>query len=67
MSTFILKHLLISSIDEPVLYVIFSAYGNLTVRSLLDTREQFLNESQFSDPYALVSAAYIYIYIINNV
>ncbi|CAB4006614.1 Pantothenate kinase 4, partial [Paramuricea clavata] len=30
------------------------AYGNLTVRSLLDTREQFLNESQFSDPYALV-------------
>jgi hypothetical protein len=33
-----------------------SAYGNLTVRSLLDTREQFLNEFQFSDPYALVSA-----------
>ncbi|XP_028401934.1 pantothenate kinase 4-like [Dendronephthya gigantea] len=30
------------------------AYGNLTVRSLLDTREQILNEFQFSDPYALV-------------
>ncbi|XP_046852774.1 4'-phosphopantetheine phosphatase-like isoform X2 [Xenia sp. Carnegie-2017] len=30
------------------------AYGNLTVRSLLDTREQFLNEFQFSDPYATV-------------
>lgn len=30
------------------------AYGNLTVRSLLDTREQCLNEFQFSDPFAMV-------------
>ncbi|XP_023931530.1 pantothenate kinase 4 isoform X2 [Lingula anatina] len=28
-----------------------SAFGSLTVRSLLDTREHFLKESSFSDPY----------------
>ena len=32
----------------------FSAYGALTVRSLLDTREQYMNEFQFPDPYAKV-------------
>ena len=39
-------------------FFLFSAYGNLTVRSLLDTREQCLNEFQFSDPYAIVSDAF---------
>ena len=49
-----------------VLYITYieqsfsSAYGNLTVRSLLDTREQFLNEFQFSDPYATVRASTIF-------
>lgn len=28
-----------------------SAYGNLTVRSLLDMREHCLNEFDFPDPY----------------
>lgn len=30
------------------------AYGNLSVRSLLDVREQYLNEFNFPDPYAEV-------------
>ncbi|CAG0878879.1 unnamed protein product [Darwinula stevensoni] len=30
-----------------------SAYGKLTVRSLLDMREHMLNESEFDDPYLL--------------
>lgn len=34
-----------------------SAYGTLTVRSLLDTREHCLNEFNFPDPYSKVSAA----------
>lgn len=33
-----------------------SAYGTLTVRSLLDTREHCLNEFNFPDPYSKVSA-----------
>lgn len=33
-----------------------SAYGTLTVRSLLDTREHCLNEFSFPDPYSKVSA-----------
>lgn len=32
-----------------------SAYGTLTVRSLLDTREHCLNEFSFPDPYSKVS------------
>ncbi|PIO25287.1 hypothetical protein AB205_0149240, partial [Aquarana catesbeiana] len=31
------------------------AYGSLTVRSLLDTREHCLNEFNFPDPYSKVS------------
>lgn len=31
-----------------------SAYGSLTVRSLLDTREHCLNEFNFPDPYSKV-------------
>lgn len=34
-----------------------SAYGTLTVRSLLDTREHCLNEFNFPDPYSKVSTA----------
>ena len=30
-----------------------SAYGTLTVRSLLDMREHMMNESEFDDPYLL--------------
>ena len=30
------------------------AYGTLNVRSLLDVREQYLNEFSFPDPYAEV-------------
>lgn len=33
-----------------------SAYGTLTVRSLLDTREHCLNEFNFPDPYSQVRA-----------
>ena len=32
-----------------------SAYGTLNVRSLLDVREQYLNEFSFPDPYAEVA------------
>ena len=32
------------------------AYGTLNVRSLLDVREQYLNEFSFPDPYAEVMA-----------
>ena len=35
-----------------------SAYGTLTVRSLLDTREHCLNEFNFPDPYSKVSSAF---------
>lgn len=35
-----------------------SAYGTLTVRSLLDTREHCLNEFSFPDPYSKVRAAF---------
>jgi len=35
------------------------AYGTLTVRSLLDTREHCLNEFNFPDPYSKVSAAFL--------
>ena len=31
---------------------VYSAYGSLTVRSLLDTREHCLEEFHFVDPYA---------------
>lgn len=34
----------------------FSAYGNLTVRSLLDTIEHYLKEFDFPDPYLEVCA-----------
>lgn len=33
----------------------FSAFGNLTVRSLLDTIEHCLKEFDFPDPYLAVS------------
>ena len=32
-----------------------SAYGSLTVRSLLDTREHCLEEFHFGDPYSQVN------------
>ena len=35
--------------------VICSAFGSLTVRSLLDMREHCLNEVDFPDPYLQVS------------
>lgn len=38
-----------------------SAYGSLTVRSLLDTREHCLNEFNFPDPYSKVGTpAFLY-------
>lgn len=33
----------------------FSAYGTLTVRTLLDTIEHCMKEFDFPDPYLLVS------------
>lgn len=36
-------------------YISFSAYGSLTVRSLLDMREHCLTEFDFPDPYLQVS------------
>lgn len=37
----------------------FSAYGNLTVRSLLDTIEHYLREFDFPDPFLLVRKSYL--------
>ena len=36
----------------------FSAYGSLTVRSLLDTREHCLAEFHFVDPYSQVDSSF---------
>lgn len=38
---------------------VLSAYGNLTVRSLLDTIEHYLREFDFPDPFLLVSSTYV--------
>jgi len=35
-------------------FILFSAYGNLTVRGLLDTINQCLKEFDFPDPYLTV-------------
>lgn len=44
-------------------FLYHSAYGNLTVRSLLDTIEHLLREFDFPDPYILVTKIYIYIFL----
>ena len=41
--------------DGPCKNLHFSAYGSLTVRSLLDTREHCMEEFHFVDPYSQVS------------
>lgn len=44
----------------------FSAYGNLSVRSLLDTIEHCMKEFDFPDPYLLVSNFVSHVDNINN-
>jgi hypothetical protein len=44
----------------------FSAYGNLSVRSLLDTIEHCMKEFDFPDPYLLVSNFVSYVDNISN-
>uniref|UniRef100_UPI002953F3FC 4'-phosphopantetheine phosphatase-like n=1 Tax=Panthera onca TaxID=9690 RepID=UPI002953F3FC len=44
----------VRSAQPPFPHPVPSAYGTLTVRSLLDTREHCLNEFNFPDPYSKV-------------
>ena len=39
------------------MFLIHSAYGSLTVRSLLDTREHCMEEFHFADPYSQVGTS----------
>ena len=50
-----------SPLSRPPPGSVFSAYGTLTVRSLLDTREHCLNEFNFPDPYSKVSAPFSWV------
>ena len=43
-----------------LVFLYFSAYGSLTVRSLLDTREHFMAEVDFVDIYAQVKWLLLY-------
>ena len=43
-----------------LVFLYFSAYGSLTVRSLLDTREHFMAEVDFVDIYAQVRWPLLY-------
>lgn len=40
--------------------LLFSVYGNLTVRGLLDTINQCLKEFDFPDPYLTVRTLYFF-------
>lgn len=51
----IASQLLCSCLDYNVSCSFCSAYGNLSVRSLLDTIEHCMKEFDFPDPYLLVS------------
>lgn len=44
------------------LVLFYSAYGNLSVRSLLDTIEHFMKEFDFPDPYIEVSSEFVFVY-----
>ena len=50
-----------SPLSRPPPGSVLSAYGTLTVRSLLDTREHCLNEFNFPDPYSKVSAPFSWV------
>jgi len=41
--------------------MLFSAYGNLTVRGLLDTINQCLKEFDFPDPYLTVRFCFLFL------
>ena len=49
------KYLFYDIYDCQSIFISRRAYGSLNVRSLLDVREQYLNEFSFPDPYAEVS------------